>query len=838
MTGDADVTGAAGQAHALVRQARSEIGLGLHFDAVRGLAELRATAARERAQDRSREETREGARRGGQPVPRGRERNGAARAGTGGRDAASVPPGGERGAGNRRPGILRRVGDALVLVTGADPGLVGGVHERHRYITLGCLMLLTMGAAAYGVAAVGAMGLGTSVVETLPAGIFFAIFVLMVDRSIVSQVPGIDATEPGGEPLPRRRGRRRPWEVLRCRLMTAIRAVMALLSSALVCEVILLQIFGFRIAEQMAAEASYAASLRQQMLSVSYQGQVDALKEQVRRQEHVVSALEKEYGRARRETGCQLTGRCSPHLAGAGPVYRAAVETQNRIAGELRQETTRLSALRGESQRRITALGDERTRRIRELDAMAARGADLLARERAFAGITRENGEILLWRILGTTLLFGVDLAPILFRAGMGNTLHDARLRDTVRHLKNRSMLETRLIRHLDRKTFDRRYRELQATHESRVPAADAREGARRAVARRRHPGPAAASAAETSWPPTGRITLGSRRRGGAGPSRAEVASPGAPIMVLGGRWAVRGPMATDPGTCGVLYAAYDVDAPERSVVAKVFHQASNAEPVYRTFLRELRGMRLKSPHIGEIIDSGKDPRSGAAYLISPHYQPGSLNIYVGDRNGRVSLSWSTWVLDRVLAGLECAGAERVAHLDIKPQNIVLDGPDNVRIIDWGMSRLQDDSMTHLPGGTAWFTSPEQLGDSPFEVSSASDLYGVGALAYWLLTGTPPMRREAGTDTGPGVSGARRLMESGVRPRRADRIVPGLPEELGELVDRWLSYSPPDRAPAGLSPAQALTWARRTLADMARRLPDIEVGHRTGTGDVLERKRR
>ncbi|GHE44310.1 hypothetical protein GCM10017673_53100 [Streptosporangium violaceochromogenes] len=111
----------------------------------------------------------------------------------------------------------------------------------------------------------------------------------------------------------------------------------------------------------------------------------------------------------------------------------------------------------------------------------------------------------------------------------------------------------------------------------------------------------------------------------------------------------------------------------------------------------------MKSPHIGEIIDSGKDPRSGAVYLISPHYQPGGLDVHAGDRNGGVSPSWSTWVP----AGPERASAQRVAHPGLTPPNVVPDDPDGAGITGRGMSRLRDDGMTHLPGETAWFTGPD-----------------------------------------------------------------------------------------------------------------------------------
>ncbi|MEU7838373.1 serine/threonine-protein kinase [Nonomuraea sp. NPDC049129] len=290
-----------------------------------------------------------------------------------------------------------------------------------------------------------------------------------------------------------------------------------------------------------------------------------------------------------------------------------------------------------------------------------------------------------------------------------------------------------------------------------------------------------------------------------------------APIMVLNDRWHIYAPLNADASAMATLYKAYELADPAATVVAKVFHQANNDPQRFRTFLREVRSMRLNHPHIGQIIDSGRDRRSQAVYLISPLYQPGSLHLHLHGRPGAgVSLKWSLQILDQVLAGLEAAAASGIIHLDIKPQNIVLDGPANVRIIDWGMSQLHQAGKsvsTVSPGGTKWFASPEQLGVTGATPSTLSDLYGVGALAYWLLTGLAPLRRELETVVGTDADllQIRHLMQAGTRPERADRLTPDVPEHLGRLIDQWLSYTPTDRIPLGMDPSAALGWARRAL---------------------------
>jgi serine/threonine-protein kinase len=286
---------------------------------------------------------------------------------------------------------------------------------------------------------------------------------------------------------------------------------------------------------------------------------------------------------------------------------------------------------------------------------------------------------------------------------------------------------------------------------------------------------------------------------------------------VLNGRWRIYAPLAADASAMATLYQAYESADPAAIVVAKVFHQAHSDPQRFRTFLREVRSMRLRHRHIGQIIDAGQDTRSQAVYLISPLYRPGSLNLHLHGRPGAdVSLRWSLRILDQVLAGLQAAAAGNIFHLDIKPQNIVLDSPATIRIIDWGMSQLHQAGKsvsTVLPGGTKWFASPEQLGAIDAAPGSLSDLYGVGALAYWLLTGLAPLRRELESSVGADADLLQvcHLMQVGTRPERVDHLSPDVSEHLGRLIDQWLSYVPAERIPHTMDPARALGWARTAL---------------------------
>lgn len=839
-------------------------------------------------------------------------------------DDMDEPPGSRLGLARRR------IGDFFIFVTGAVPRFVGSSHERQRYITLGALMLLTAGLAVYTASALAAMGLGTSIGEMLPVGVFFAAFVLLIDRSIASYVapleeidshPPQEAAEPGGAtaagttgdiaPSPAERDRdsgpespgtsppedeggdeegdfdpgpdpawpdhpgadqlkvaRRPARALWVRVGIAVAA------SLLISEVLLLQIFASRIDQQLIINKAGNLNAAVAEISRSLDKEIDKLTKEITRAETVVKSRQKDYDRATREVNCQLTGSCKGYQAGRGDLYRAALVKQRHALKALDEAQGKLQAVHRRNDPKIDNLIATKQQRTGEAGDRVGKTDDLLDREGAFLDITLEHPEVLFWRVLLTLLLLGIDLAPVLFKRSLRTTVHDHYVRgieagriDAVKastiskivHERESGKLEQLAAAYAraERKAWMRGLWEIKMLH--------IREGMRlekqRVLAFYRLPG-ATRPVVTVPWPAP---TMPQEYLEGGRPASPGLSALGSlqpeqpgggvplPLLMLGQRWYLTDVLNGDESQAGV-YIGHDLRNPSRRIAAKVFpRKGVDGQGLLRSWKKEVRGMSLSNPHIGEIIDYGEDRHLGAVYLISPLYEPGSLNQHVRKQRRGLPLHWCVWVLDQVLAGLEAASMQGMIHLDIKPQNIVLDGASNIRIIDWGLSqflRSGESVSAVLPAGTPWFASPEQLWVNPLKPSSLSDLYGVGALAYWLITGAAPLADKAyrqpaspGPGRRPGQTGdaagsrqpiedatreitgpqgkfleARELIEAGIRPMRADLVVEGVPERLGRLIDRWLSYRAADRAPADHSPSAALKWARQSLAEI---LPDV-----------------
>ena len=305
--------------------------------------------------------------------------------------------------------------------------------------------------------------------------------------------------------------------------------------------------------------------------------------------------------------------------------------------------------------------------------------------------------------------------------------------------------------------------------------------------------------------------------------------------LVLGGRWALQEPMAdADVGAGGVVWRARDITADTGWYVVKTISAEVGESPEdaanlrQRSFNSEKRIQKISSHHIGEIVDFGKD--KNFYYLVYPMYKPGSLSLYCRRSENPWTLRWCVSVVSDILAGLIDASEHGVVHLDIKPGNVVLDGR-RARIIDWGLSRMwqaTDSTYTAVPRGSPFFACPEQLQRSaPGWDKPTSDLYGAGAVFYWLITGEPPLRQDVG-DKPADLMDFMRLIVAGVRPQPVCELVPGVPPALSALIDQWLSYDPASRVPAGTPQDKTMQAARESLLALEQYVPPMTVGAVTG----------
>ena len=236
-------------------------------------------------------------------------------------------------------------------------------------------------------------------------------------------------------------------------------------------------------------------------------------------------------------------------------------------------------------------------------------------------------------------------------------------------------------------------------------------------------------------------------------------------------------------GGMGAVYCAHDMRL-ERDVAIKVVRAELLSDPDARTrFRREAQLVaRLQHPGIVSVFDYGTLP-DGAAFLVMEYVRGRDLRAVLR-ADGPMAPDRVTRLLRAIAAPVEAAHALGVLHRDLKPENILLpEGDVGAKVLDFGVAKLlgsdgtapENETLTLAgqPIGTPAYMAPEQLAGA--SVSTRTDVFALGAIAYELLTGTPPFGRgplvEIATRhrTGPGP-----IEREDVSPTMADAITRAL----------------------------------------------------------------
>lgn len=205
------------------------------------------------------------------------------------------------------------------------------------------------------------------------------------------------------------------------------------------------------------------------------------------------------------------------------------------------------------------------------------------------------------------------------------------------------------------------------------------------------------------------------------------------------GRYRIDGVLGQ--GATAVVYAGFDPGI-ERQVAIKCLHREIAADPAYRRrFLIEARAAgHLTHPHIVTIYDVGETD-DGRSYIAMERL-PGETLASRVSREGFPPLPAIIQLVGQLAAALDYAHANGVVHHDIKPENIMLaDGWDYAKISDFGIAerRALPRDTSGLPaeiGGTPAYMAIERLRGEPSD--ARSDLFSLGVVSYWLLTGKLP----------------------------------------------------------------------------------------------------
>ncbi len=239
-------------------------------------------------------------------------------------------------------------------------------------------------------------------------------------------------------------------------------------------------------------------------------------------------------------------------------------------------------------------------------------------------------------------------------------------------------------------------------------------------------------------------------------------------------------------GGMGVIYRARQTSL-NRIVALKMIlaGQFASKEEVLRFRGEAEAAANLQHPNIVRIHEMGE--RDGHHFFSMDFVEGRTLSEIL--RDGPLPAQRAAKYACRIAEAIEYAHTKGVLHRDLKPSNVVIDANDEPRITDFGLAkRMRSDFGVTVTGqllGSPNFMPPEQTSAKNAQARPSSDVYGVGAILYCLLTGRPPFHAET-------IEGLLLLLRDAdpVSPRLLN---PSVPRDLETICMKCLEKDPARR---------------------------------------------
>lgn len=189
-------------------------------------------------------------------------------------------------------------------------------------------------------------------------------------------------------------------------------------------------------------------------------------------------------------------------------------------------------------------------------------------------------------------------------------------------------------------------------------------------------------------------------------------------------------------GVQGKVYLGWDPNL-ERQVALKVITPAEGNETYSQEVIEEARiAARIAHPNVIPIYEVGMYHTT--PLLVFEFVDGMTLKNYLKEK-GHFNEKDALSIMVRITVGLKCAHEQDIVHLDLSPNNIMIDKEGRPRIMDFGLARviatMNKKTYEEYIAGTPRYMSPEQITGN--KLTPASDIFTLGLLFYELLTGTP-----------------------------------------------------------------------------------------------------
>jgi len=281
-------------------------------------------------------------------------------------------------------------------------------------------------------------------------------------------------------------------------------------------------------------------------------------------------------------------------------------------------------------------------------------------------------------------------------------------------------------------------------------------------------------------------------------------------------------------GGMGVVYKAHDTKL-DRIVALKFLpHHLTIHDEERARFLQEARAASaLNHPNVCVIHDLQE--YNGEHFIVMEFVEGGTL---------REKISAALLTTDRVVPldtvitysiqigeALQEAHSKGIVHRDVKAENIMVTGKNQIKVMDFGLAKLKGSlkiTRTSSTVGTLAYMAPEQIQGG--EVDARSDIFSFGVVLYEMLTGQTPFRG--------GHEAAMMYSILNEEPEPVQKFRPGLPSELFHVLDRSLEKNPDDRYQSIGEMVIDLRRMKRHSTRVSRSIDLSQAPLAVGTGEV------
>lgn len=236
---------------------------------------------------------------------------------------------------------------------------------------------------------------------------------------------------------------------------------------------------------------------------------------------------------------------------------------------------------------------------------------------------------------------------------------------------------------------------------------------------------------------------------------------------------------ALGKGGMGEVYLAQDLILGRKVAIKFLSGQIGKDEEFLKRFLQEAKASAiLEHPNIVGVYSVGK--AGDRPYIAMQYVQGKNLREILKGRGGPFSVPVAIHFAIQIAQALDCAHQKGIMHRDIKPDNIMVHGQNQIKVMDFGLAKSfqagHSITQTGCYLGTPEYSSPEQC--ETLDIDSRSDLYSLGVVLYEMLSGQVPHRAETPLKL------FRKIVEE--KPTDIRNLNPEVPPSLSALLLRLL----------------------------------------------------